>query len=684
MCRGRLTSPIQQVKSVTSVQKITINLQPEKNNGDSEVELHLPLSNWKESRYSLDFHSKSHEQITHALQSSKQMVFGLTGNDSPSSQLPGNTIFITDDEDSLSTSTRFEQRLVSDCSSILLKRHCDKIIMSTALVKNRGEKQLFLATDFLLWTDPESGAEQLAPLILYPVQLFYNDREPDSSEGFLLYADAHSAVENTTLIEKIRESVDTPIANFDNQNQQAFLLSIAVALQSSADISISRKIGINVLAIGGDDYSQFQDKRFRRKSDRNLDYSLAYSLLKNKSAGETRLILGILDKAPEELFNLSTDSILPGLRFRDYTLALASMGLGNLGLKHVANLPDKIDQWSKAISAALQSEILQEWNSISSTSIKLLAGISDCIHLLEHAPADTSENFHPDHAYRNSLPTLQRAKFQHRLITVELDSLSTIFNLTELPQLEQIKTICEVLDDKNRQERSLVDTGYFHARKNLATLFNNGTVNYGEQEELHLKRLIKILRLRELFINNSEYKLTFGRLFNGMKTNWRALESSIIFSRQIADKTGDEALAAHILEQWNKSGFELVELSAVTSEACQAVNRLTRVLQLSTDSTSKAEELLIQAKALRTKLKTLLDEQSIEPPFSALNAQTVLDTLGLVEESRKRFQTCEDDSQKEEFRKRVHETLSWLEGVMSKRDVKTQEVELLLNRMSSR
>ena len=666
---------------MASVQKITINLQNEKHL-DYGIQLPLPLSNWRDSRHTLDFHSKSHEQISHTLQNCSQLVFGLTGNDSSSCHLPGNTVASADNPEALTSTSRFEQRLVSDCSSILLKRHCDKIIVSTALVKNRGEKQLFLGTDFLQWRDSDSGVQYSAPLILYPVQLFYNDLDADSPETFLLYADAHAAVENRELTEKIRTAVKGKITEFNHQNQQAFLLSVAVALQSTPEFSIQRKISINVLGTESDHSHTLNDHRLRRAGDRKLDLMLAGGLLKNRSPGEVRTLLAMIRESGNELFEEQKSSSLPDMHLRDYALALASMGLGQVSLRHVKSLPEKIDRWCETIRQSTNSPILQDWDKVTTITANTLAGINDCLPILQHAPVSVTRHHHADHAYRHCLPTLQRARFQHRLITVELDSLRSVFNLQPLPELDEVRELCQILDEQRVKAESVVNTRYFHARKTLSALFCCGTVNYGENEELQLKRLIKILRLRKLFIENSEYKLAFGGLFSGMSTDWRELESSIMFARQVADKISNETLAAHILEQWHNDSLDLEQLKDTASEASHAVTRLSRLLQIPADSSLPLDELLKNALQMRDKLQAMNADHEVDYPIRELNAQTILDSLETLEDCRQRFQNCSDEQSQELFRQRVLETINWMESMLAREGVKSADLERLITRMS--
>lgn len=328
--------------------------------------------------------------------------------------------------------------------------------------------------------------------------------------------------------------------------------------------------------------------------------------------------------------------------------------------------------------------MIQEWESLSEHQASMYTGLGESLQLIETLSVNKPEYLHGDHAYKTCLPALQRAKFQYRLITSEFESLRTIFNLNELPEQDEIKQLCEVLDDSSAQQSgSVIQPGYFHARKKLSALLNSHSTNYGETEELQLKRLIKIIHLRDLFINNEEYRLAFGALFTGMETDWEQLEGLILFSRKLARKTGSEKLSAHILENWSSFSFGLHDEQADIKIASRAVKRLINILQIPEDSRTSIDELLVMGKTLKPRLEALEVLHAPSATVSRLSAQTILCSLEVLEQTRIEYASLETDTEREAFTEELQTTVSWLYDCCMRKNIKMRDIELLLKRIAT-
>ena len=390
--------------------------------------------------------------------------------------------------------------------------------------------------------------------------------------------------------------------------------------------------------------------------------------------------MSLLEESPAALTSDDTAALF-SKELEERVGTLVSLGLDTLNLRHLAGLPSRIATWVESIDAVQDNLLLQDLARTSSMTVAVYAGITDSLAMMDKLPSSDPAHYHPDHAYKNCLPTLQRAKFQYRLINTELDSLKAYFNLDPLPDPEALKELCEVLESQRESESAVVDTRYFHARKALSALLVSGKAQYGENEELHLKRLVKILRLRDLFAQNSEYKLAFGKLFDGMRTDWHLLESHIVFSRKLAEPVHSEAVAAYLLEQWNAVGLNETEVSADLLSASKATRRLMRLLQIPADSDMAIDQLIVLARELAPRLEDLTPESEPDELLGRLSAQVLLDTGRMLRESRARYQSLPEDQQ-EAFTATIEATLEWMADTLLQENVKLQDIRLLLNRIA--
>ncbi len=59
-----------------------------------------------------------------------------------------------------------------------------------------------------------------------------------------------------------------------------------------------------------------------------------------------------------------------------------------------------------------------------------------------------------------------------------------------------------------------------------------------------------MLRFRELFVNNVEYRAALGISYKGLRTDWPVLIQSSEYARELAEVLGSENLAATIVNNW--------------------------------------------------------------------------------------------------------------------------------------
>jgi len=88
-----------------------------------------------------------------------------------------------------------------------------------------------------------------------------------------------------------------------------------------------------------------------------------------------------------------------------------------------------------------------------------------------------------------------------------------------------------------------------------------------EQEHRHrLKQLAKVLRFRELFVNNTEYRQSLGTHYRGLRTDWARLTRAVGFAQELAEVLGSEAMAAIAIADFPQFRRSLVaDLDALRS-----------------------------------------------------------------------------------------------------------------------
>ncbi|HBR97105.1 MAG TPA: hypothetical protein DD979_06975 [Gammaproteobacteria bacterium] len=637
------------------------------------------LSDWSACRHALQCQCTSLENLSHALQNAQTLIVGLQGRDAlPHAAEP---VVTQAGRNGDQPQLPLDYQLHSDCSSVMLKRHCDKLLMDTALSQASSDKQLFLATDFLCWQDPNTGREHLYPIILYPAELFDRERTSAQEEtSFALLVDGKHARVNPELVAKLPAPIARISKEFDPLRQQPYLLSLAVGLQTQPQYTLTKRVVINAQGCGTQcDSRRHEDPipgyRWRNAVPEHLNVQLALSILDRRGANDVHQRLRALDTFTDALTVDSLPASVHALKNR--ALALATLGLDHLPLEQLHPLPMQLKGWADNLQRWTESDALLAWAKTTPLNVKLLNKLSECLRMLEQTPPGCADVFHPDHAYRSSLPALQRAKFQYRLICAERQSLADIFDFDQLPELERIQLLYNTLNDS--QSSDVVSTNYFHARKALSQLFIDGTVNYTETQAQQLERLIKILRLQNLFVNNHEYALSFGPLFKGMATDWRLLETSVTFSRQIGETLGNDALAAELLVCWHHAGSQLRALQETAHKAADALHDIARLLRISNSAEMAIPDFLAQATSISERLDLLNRDQLADmPAFSSLSAHEILASLELIDTAagQPTTQAAPDAVQA------IRETVVWLQETFQHDTIGVQELATYLHQAS--
>lgn len=87
-----------------------------------------------------------------------------------------------------------------------------------------------------------------------------------------------------------------------------------------------------------------------------------------------------------------------------------------------------------------------------------------------------------------------------------------------------------------------------------------------------LSQLAKVLRFRELFVNNTEYRSALGSGYKGLRTDWAVLTQTSEYARELAEVVESETVAAKILGNWRefRSSFSAeLEVLQTAGDGCR-------------------------------------------------------------------------------------------------------------------
>jgi len=154
------------------------------------------------------------------------------------------------------------------------------------------------------------------------------------------------------------------------------------------------------------------------------------------------------------------------------------------------------------------------------------------------------------------------------VIEEELASLQSYFVLDKVPAKPQLLSLIEELGGNIDTGPDIVDADYFNARRQFMEFSIEKPANLTPEHQRMLSKLAKVLRFRELFVNNTEYRLALGPGYRGLRTNWDQLEEILEYSQEFAAVVESESIAASALGNWPEfrnafvAELELLQVSA--------------------------------------------------------------------------------------------------------------------------
>ena len=429
-----------------------------------------------------------------------------------------------------------------------LRERCRRAVVEAALVRRRDERRLWLAAGFLTGDDPKGGRLR-APLLRWPALLVckpadtgyevrVTDPVPRANPRLALrLAHAHGIV---------LPPPDPALPLADHFGRLVELVRTVPGLELEFDIALGNA-SVPADELAGPAVGPLPDV------PEHFDVSLAMALAGDVSLAQLDAILALMPDVSSSRVALPRSVSA----LRDCAVKLASRGLERVELGALEALPGRLEALVEPVLRALGSGTVRLLAGDRPIEVGQLARLGNIIELVDKAPARIEQHRHPDLAYASSAVLLRRAKHQAQLVEDEFASLQDRFVLDKVPPKTQLLQLIERLGGAGRAP-GVVDADYFHARRQFMEFSTRHSAHVDDAQLRSLGQLARVLRFRELFVNNTEYRRALGAGYRGLRTDWAALEAVVDYATELAEVLGSEALAAGAMTDFGAFRSSLV------------------------------------------------------------------------------------------------------------------------------
>lgn len=435
---------------------------------------------------------------------------------------------------------RTRANLLSCHTAAELRARCRAAIVEIALVRRRGERGLWLAAGFLVQRD-ESGRSRRAPLLRWPATLVC---KPGDAGHEVRLLEACPSV-NPRLAASLARSHSLSLPALDPTAPLAEHFGrLAELVAPHADLELEFDIGLGnaALAPAGARAGGAADAPGALPDvSEHVDVPLAMALTGDVSLEQLDAILALMPDVPT-----SSDALPASVAaLRHHSVKLAARGLDRVEFGALDALPARLGALTDAVGRALGSPTVARLAVERPIEVGQLAKLGNIIELVDKAPGPVESHRHPDLAYASSGALLRRAKHQAQLVEAEFASLQDRYALDKVPPKAQLLQLIDRLGGApGGGVPDVIDADYFHARRRFMEF---SLVKPAQIDGAHLRslgQLARVLRFRELFVNNTEYRRALGGGYRGLRTDWAALETVVDYAAELAGVLGSEALAA--------------------------------------------------------------------------------------------------------------------------------------------
>ncbi len=497
---------------------------------------------------------------------------------------------------------RSRANLLTQHSQETLLARCKNIQIENALVKQAGVKRLYLTAGFITWRgkNPEDKTQHRAPVLFYPVTLVRKAHDADqsikshsantaASEG----DDAKESFEyeirltgeqpdtNKAMVEWFRQQVQVELPEYNNDIPlQDYFAQLAQALSSDTSFELQFEIALGNAAPPLPASDSSVDQLNLPALPAHFDTSLAMAITGNKNLQQLHSVLNLLKdygdakSDSQKLPSAANEAAGAVSNLHEYSKKLSAAGLAGVEFQHLPNLPDNISGWVENINKAMQSSMITSVLNLPTISARHLIRLAGVIELIDKAPLSIEQFKHADLCFAATPGLLQRARHQANLIEDELSTLQNTFVLDKVPAKKQLLSLIEELGGSLDEGPDIIDADYFNARRQFMEFSIEKPTNLTPEHRSLLGKLAKVLRFRELFVNNIEYRLALGPGYRGLRTDWETMESTVAYAQEFTEVLESESIAACAMGQWQEFRAAYISELEVLQNAAESLRKL--------------------------------------------------------------------------------------------------------------
>ncbi len=578
-----------------------------------------------------------------------------------------------------------------------LYERCKQIQVMNALVKQPGIQRLYLAAGFLQWQKPNSPHMARAPLLLFPAILARRtDEQACAERRYELRMDGCTPDVNLELIDTALNEWQIRLPDYNvGEPLSNWFGNVAESIRGVSGISLQLDIAVGT-ACPPKHLTELADGQpWLPELPDHFDAPLAMAIAQDLNLDELTTIMQLMGQPDQTnshrfLEDAANDTSAPISQIHELAKRLADVGLEQVEFQHLDDLPTRLHAWSDCVRDTLKNPILNKLDNDRSLTALQLVRLSSMVELVDRQPKDFKSYIHPHLAYRSTRTLLRRAHHQARLIEQELQDLQAHFHLERIPSKKQLLNLIEELGGNNWSEPDVVDADYFNARRQFMEFSVDKPANLTIEHRRLLSQLAKVLRFRELFINNTEYRLALGPGYRGMKTQWAELESMVDYAIELSDHVESETVASRLLANWQSSqGLYMDDFDQLQS-AADAMRKLLRVLGTAQRHTV-VDKLVTRATLLANDLESW---RAPELDLAAYTTKTAADVLACFPGTPRADGLTEAAVADAERRIRLHlkernteiqaivDTLNWLQQASETATQQSLDIDAIVDRLN--
>jgi len=596
-------------------------------------------------------------------------------------------------------SQQAKAELLTRHSSDELYELCKAIQVTNALVKQRGLQGLYVVAGFLCIRDKATQRPLRAPLLLFPSVLACTPSAHDNAHErrYELNLQTHLPDENFALHELALSQWNVRIPRYEAHESLATWFSkVTAAIATIDDVNLELDVAVGTAMPPIQKNASAKQSLGFPELPPQFDATLAKLIASGLSLPELIRVLPLIGDGA----NASCKEKAPAATEADtgaisdvHNLArqLADAGLERLEFKHLDDLPARLHKWTKSVQEAMKNPQLVQLGSEDNLTAFQLVRLSSMVELIDREPKNFSEYCHPHLAYQTSDALQRRARHQAKLIEQELSELQQHFRLERVQSKKQLLNLIDELGGSNLCEPDVVDADYFNARRQFMEFSVDRPSQLTLEHRKLLSQLVKVLRFRELFVNNTDYRTALGPGYRGLQTDWATLNTMLQYATDLTEHVESEQLASRLLTRWAECRNLYVENFEQLQSAAEAARKLLRIVgvghrntplgKLTVHTTLLADNLHqwrkpeLDLSALGEKTATDTDVLACFTGQTRTDSRTQAAVVVTESRIRKHVQSTNTQSQA------VADTLNWLRQASEAATQQSLDIEAIVKRL---